>query len=146
MLLHNDVVTDGETKPSSFSGRLRCEERIEHLFLYFRRNTGAVIPNPDFHTIAKASGRGHQGWFIAIAFILGPTLCCRIKAILDQVQKYPCDVLREYVGLPSVRVESPPHGDVEALFFSSCTVIGEIEALLDEGIDIDEPMFARALA
>src|SRR5215471_9194285 len=32
MLLHNDVVTDGEPKPSSFSGGLRCEKRVEHLF------------------------------------------------------------------------------------------------------------------
>jgi hypothetical protein len=55
MLLHNDVVADGEPKPGSFSGRLRCEERVEHLFFNFRWNTRAVIPNPDFHTIAEAS-------------------------------------------------------------------------------------------
>jgi|SRR5215475_3954297 len=35
MLLHNDVVTDGEPKPGSFSGGFRCEERVEHLFFYF---------------------------------------------------------------------------------------------------------------
>src|SRR5262245_35741894 len=105
MLLDDDVVTDGEPKPGSFSGRLRCEERVEHLFFYFRRNTGAVIPNPDFHTIAQTSRRGHQGWFIAIAISLGSTLCCGIKAVRDQVQKHPCNILRKYVGLPSGRVE-----------------------------------------
>src|SRR5262249_15610281 len=62
MLFDNDIVTDGEPKPSSFSGRLGCEEGVEDLFFYFRWNTRAVIPNPDFHTIAKAAGRGHQGW------------------------------------------------------------------------------------
>src|SRR5215471_1961288 len=102
MLLHNDVVTDGEAEPGSFSSRLRCEERVEHLFFYFRWNTRAVIPNPDFHTLAKASCRGHQGWFIAIAIAiaisLGFTLCCRIKAVRDQVQKYPSDILRKHVG------------------------------------------------
>src|SRR6476469_7786 len=107
MLLHNDVVTDRETKPGTLSGGLRCEERIEDLCLYFRWNTRAVIANPDFHTIAKASCRGHQGWFIAIAISinLGPTLCSRIKAVRDQVQKHPRDILRKYVGVPSCRVE-----------------------------------------
>src|SRR5262245_53649171 len=105
MLLYNDVVTDREPEPGSFSGRLRCEERVKHLFHYFRWNTRAVIPNPDFHTIAKASCRGHQGWCIAIASSLSSTLYCRIKAVRDQVQKRPRDVLRKYVGLPSGRVE-----------------------------------------
>src|SRR5215831_6262596 len=105
MLLHNDVVADGEPEPRSFSGRLRCEERVEHLFFYFRWDTRAVIPNPDFHTIAKASCRGDHGRFVAIPISLGSTLCCRIKAVRDKVQKYPRDILRKHVGLPSGRVE-----------------------------------------
>src|SRR5262245_20686966 len=105
MLLHNDVVTDGEPEPGSFSGRLRCEERVEHLLLHLGRNAGAVVTNPNFHTITKASCRGHQGWLIAIAISLGSTLCCRIKAVRDQVQKHPSNILRKYVGLPSGRVE-----------------------------------------
>src|SRR5512132_1859315 len=146
MLLHNDVVTDGEPKPGSLSGRLRCKERVEYLFFNFRWNTRAVIPNSDFHTIAKASCRGHQGWFIAIAISVGSTLCCRIKAVRDQVQKHPRDILRKYVRLASGRVERPLHGNVEALFLSSCTVIGEIEAFLDERIDINNSVFTRAFA
>src|SRR4030095_16339426 len=113
MLFHNDVVTDGEPEPGSFSGRLRCEERVEHLLFYFRWNTRAVIANPDFHTIAKASCRGDQGWFIAIAISLGPTLCCRIKAVRDQVQKHPGDILRKYVGLPSGGAGGPLTGRLE---------------------------------
>src|SRR5215475_10681607 len=105
MLLHNDVVTDGEAKPGSLSGRLRCEERVEHLFFYLRWDTRAVIPNPDFHTIAKAAGRGRKGWFIAIVVSFGTTLCCRIKAVRNQVQKHPREILGKYVGLPSGRVE-----------------------------------------
>src|SRR5215475_1527259 len=105
MLLDNDVVTDGEPKPGSFSGRLRCEERVEHFFFYFRWDTRAIIANPDFYPIAKASCRGHQGWFIAIAICLGSTPCYRIKTVRDQIQKNPRDILRKYVGLPSGRVE-----------------------------------------
>src|SRR5262245_56690856 len=105
MLLDDDVVTDGEPKPGSFSGRLRGEERVEHLLLHVRWDTRAVIPDPDFHSIAKASGRGHKGWFIAIAISFGSTLCCRIKAVRDQIEKHPRNILRKYIGLPSGRVE-----------------------------------------
>ena len=37
MLFNNDVVTDGEPEPSSFSGGLGREERIEHFFLHYDR-------------------------------------------------------------------------------------------------------------
>src|SRR4030095_15830665 len=109
MLLHNDVVTDREPQPGSFSGRLRCEERVEHLFFYFRWNTRAVVANPDFHTIAKAFGRRGKGWLIAIVTGLGFALCCRIKAVRNQVQKHPRDILRKYVGLPSGWGGGTPH-------------------------------------
>src|SRR5512132_2134924 len=107
MLLHNDVVTDGEPKPGSFSGRLRCKEGVEHLFFYFRWNTGAVVPNPDFHTIAKASCRGRKGWFIAIAIAisLSFTLCRGVKSVGDQIEQNPCNVLREDIGLAGGRVQ-----------------------------------------
>src|SRR4029450_8762269 len=105
MLLHNDVVTDGEPKPGSFSGRLGCEERVEHLFFPPRGNPGAIVPNLDFNTVPKAPCRSHKGWLITIAISPGSSLCCRIKAVRDQVQKHPRDILRKYVGFPSGRVE-----------------------------------------
>src|SRR5215475_15620090 len=105
MLLDDDVVTDREPKPGSFSSRLCCEERVENLLFHLERNARAVIPNSDFHTIAEASCRSHKCWLIAIAISLRSTLCCRIKAVRDQVQKRPRDILRKYIGLPSGRVE-----------------------------------------
>src|SRR5512132_3217431 len=105
MLLDDDIVTDGEPKPGTFSGRFRCEERVEHLFFHVRWNTAAVVPNLDFNTVPKTPCRSHKGWLITIATGLGCTLCCRIKAVRDQVQKHPRDVLRKYVGLASGWVE-----------------------------------------
>src|SRR4029450_9852233 len=105
MLLDNDVVTDREPEPGSFSGRLRCEERVEHLFFHVRWNTGAVVPNLDFNTVPKAPCRGHKGWLITIAIGLGFGVCCRIKAVRDQVQKHPRDILRKYVGFSGGRVQ-----------------------------------------
>src|SRR5262245_8675107 len=105
MLLHDDVVTNGEPEHGTFSGILRCEERVEHLLLYLRWDTRAVVRDPDFATTAQAPCRGRQGRFIAISISLGSTLCCRIKAVRDQVQKHARDILRKDVGLPSGRVE-----------------------------------------
>src|SRR5262245_45253706 len=105
MLLDDDIVANGKAKPGALPGRLGCEKRVEHLLLHLRWNAGAVVADPDFHLIAKTSRRGHQGWFIAIAISFGSTLCCRIKAVRDQVQKHPREILGKYVGLPSCRVE-----------------------------------------
>src|SRR5262245_66084769 len=107
MLLYNDVVTDGEPEAGAFSGRLRCEERVEHLFFYVRWNTGAVVPNPDFHSIAKASCRRPKGWLIAIAISLSFTLCRGGKSGGGQIQQDPLDVLREGSGLGGGRVQLP---------------------------------------
>src|SRR5262249_9147616 len=142
MLLHNDVVTDGEPKPGPFSGRLGGEERVEHLFFDFRWNTRAVIPNSDFHTIAKASCRGHQSWFIIIAISLASTLCGRIKAVRDQVQKHPREILRKYVGLPSGRVQRSFERYAKPLLLGPRAMVGKVQALLDDGIDIDNPVLA----
>ena len=53
MLLDDDIVTYGKTEASAFSGRLSCEERIEHLVLHVRLNPGAIVADPDLHTVAK---------------------------------------------------------------------------------------------
>ena len=53
MLLHNNVVADGEAKNGAFSGRFGREKWVEHLFFDVRRHSGPVVANSDFHTIAK---------------------------------------------------------------------------------------------
>jgi hypothetical protein len=39
-------------------------------------------------------------------------------------------------------IKSPLQRDVEALLLCSRTVVGEIERLIDEGVDVDEPMLS----
>ena len=53
MLLHDDVVSDGEAKASAFPGRLGREEGIEHLFLHLSRDARAVIANRDLYAVAE---------------------------------------------------------------------------------------------
>src|SRR5215468_9416587 len=142
MLLDNDIVTDGEAKSGAFSSGFRCEEGIEHLLFHFRWNTGAVVANPDFHTIAKAFGRGCEDWHIVASIRFRLALGRSIEPVRDQIQKRPRDVLREDISLTCRRIKGAFQGDVEALFLSTRPVPGEIEALLNQGIDIDTPVFA----
>src|SRR5262249_8395954 len=51
MLLHDDVVSDGQAKASALASRFCCEERIEHLILNLRWNAGAVVANPNLNFI-----------------------------------------------------------------------------------------------
>jgi hypothetical protein len=52
-LFDDDVVTDRETEAGSFTGRLGREEGIEHLFLDFWQNAGAVVANPNLNFITE---------------------------------------------------------------------------------------------
>ena len=58
VLLDDDIVADGEAESGAFSGRFGRKERIKHLVLNVRRNTCSVIPDRDFHPVAKVFGRG----------------------------------------------------------------------------------------
>src|SRR5262245_53804656 len=104
-------------------------------------NTGAVVANPDFHTIAKTFGRGSKGWHVvsAVRFRLAFGRC--IEAVRDQIQKRPRDVLREDIGLAGGQIKRPLQRDIEALFLGPRPVPGEIEAFLDNGIDVNAPVF-----
>ena len=55
-------------------------------------------------------------------------------------------LLREQIDLSSGRVKGSLQGDIEALLLGPSPVVGEIEALLDQGVDVDRPMLSRALA
>ena len=59
MLLHDDVVSDGQAKASALASGLCREEGIEHLFPYVGRNAHAVVANPDLNFVAEVFRRGH---------------------------------------------------------------------------------------
>ena len=70
MLLDDDVVTDGKTEPSSFTGRLGRKERVEQLLLHLRRDAGAVVAYPDFDLVAEVLGRGGQRRLVVASICL----------------------------------------------------------------------------
>ena len=145
MLLDDDVVTDGQAKPSPFSSRFCREEGIEHLLPDLGRNAGAVVPNPDLYAVAEVLRRSRESGLIAITNVLLFALGRRIKAVdsVGNVRVISCGNTSTLTG---GRIKEPFHIDLEALLLGASTVIGEIEALLDEGVGIDQPMIARAFA
>ena len=81
MLLDDDVVTDGQAKPGPFAGRLCRKERVEQLLLHLGRDTGAVVADPDFDTVAEVLGRGSKRWLVVASICFGLTLRRRVEAV-----------------------------------------------------------------
>src|SRR3974377_2078687 len=141
MLLHDDVVTDGEAKPRAFSGRFGSEERSEQLLLPLWQNTCAIVADTDLYPVAEILGRRGQGRLVVAAIALGFALRRRVEPVRDHVQQNTGDVLGKHVDFTGSRIEGSLQGDGEAGLLGPCPVLGEIEALLDEAIDVDESVF-----
>src|SRR5262245_52370724 len=81
VLFHDDVVANREPKSRALSGRLGCEERLEHLFLHVRSNTCPVIADSDFHMIAKVFGRGRESWIVVAAIGLRSAFARSVESV-----------------------------------------------------------------
>src|SRR6516225_5349090 len=99
MLLHDDVVGDGQAKASALSSGFCRKERIEHLFPDLGRNAGAVVANRDLYVVAEVLRRSSKSRLIALALVPLFALGRCIEAVGDQVQKSPCYLLRVYIDL-----------------------------------------------
>jgi hypothetical protein len=53
MLLHDDVMSDGQAEAGPLSGGFGREKGIEHLFPHLGRNAGAVVANRDLYAVAE---------------------------------------------------------------------------------------------
>ena len=141
MLFHDDVMAEGKPEARPLSGGLRREKRVEHLLPDFGRYARAIVPDPDLDLIAEVPRCRKEGGLIRSRCPLFP-LHCRVEAVRDQIEEHPGDLLRQQLKLACGRIKRPLDGDVEALLLGSRPVIGEVEALLDERIDVSDPALA----
>src|SRR6476619_1134351 len=107
MLLDDDVVSDGKAEAGAFSGWFGCEEGIEHFLLNLGRNADAIVANRNRHAVAEVLRRSRKSRLIATAIVLLFTLGRRIKAVRDQVQKSPCDLLWVHIDFTGGRIKQP---------------------------------------
>src|SRR5687768_13073924 len=146
MLLDDDVVAERQAEPGTLPGGLGGEEWIEHLLPHFRRYAGAVVADCDFDAMAEVPRGCGEHRLIPVARLRHRAPDRRIKAVGNEVQKDAGDLLGIEVDLPGRRVQRLLQRYVEPLLLGTCTVIGEIETLLDDGVDVGRPMLARAMA
>src|SRR5436190_10776434 len=115
MLFNDDIVAQREAKAGSLAGGFCRKERIEHLFLYFGRNAGAVVADSNFDAVTEVLGRGNDGGLVApINFRFA--LRRRVESVRDQVKQHPRDLLREKNGLARGRIERTLQSDIESRF------------------------------
>ena len=139
MLFNDDIVAQREAEAGSLAGGFCRIERIEHLFLHLGRNAGAVVADSNFDAVAEVFGRGNDGGLVT-ATRVRLALGRRVEAVRDQVKQHPRHLLREKHGLARGRIKRALQSDIESRFLGPRSVIGQIEAFLDERVDIDTPV------
>src|SRR5260370_40141492 len=73
MLFHHDVVAHRKAKSGALAGGFGGEKGIEHLLLYFQRDPGAVVADPDFHLATEGfCGRAQRRVKTLLASFLAP--------------------------------------------------------------------------
>jgi hypothetical protein len=147
VLLGHDVVTDREAKAGALAGGLGGEERREHLCLHVRRDTHTVVADARLDLIPEVARRHPQDRTInpadlavLLAFLRG------IKAVSEQVEKHACDILGNQLDRTKTGFEVALDRDVEFLILCADAMVGEVERLLDQWVDIDVLALAAAAA
>src|SRR5258708_12087311 len=134
-----------QAKAGPFAGRFGGEERIEFLFPPLGRDARAVVADMSFRPVAEASCRRAEHRFkglVCFGLVLGGS----VEAVGDQIEQCPGNLLRIYFCRTRVRVEVAIEGDAETGLFRPRAVIGEIEAFLDQGVDVSGSVLAASLA
>jgi hypothetical protein len=102
------------------------EERVENLLLDVGWDACTIVANADFYPVACYC---LQPRFKAIAGRLC-ALGCGVKSVRDQVQKHPSNFLRVNIRNSDRRIQIAFQRDVETLFLSAGSMLGEVEALV----------------
>ena len=103
--------------------------------------TSSGMPVPlsridDFHGVAEVAGRRRDRRFVG-AGLRRLALLRRVESVADEIEQHARQLLRMALDLAGLRVEALFDRDVEAGLFGARAVIGEVQRLLDELIDVD---------
>src|SRR5438034_1367845 len=146
VLLDNDVEAQRKPETGTFAWRFGSEEWVEHLLPHLGRNARAVIANSDFDAVTEVSGCGGKRRLIIIEAIFGLAFYCRIETVRDQVEQHARDLLRQQFGFAGGGIEILLQPDLKTLLLDAGAVVGELEALANQRIDVDSAPLTRAIA
>src|SRR6516162_1474268 len=145
VLLCYDLVAYGQAKPRALTRRLGGEEGLEQLLPVFRRNADPVVAHPDLDANGDFARRDLQhGAERRVSFAAAQA--SGIKTIADEVQEHPGHVLGHDLDRWDIAAEVALHGDIEALVLGAGAVIGEVQGLLDQRVQIGGLPVATAAA
>src|SRR6516225_2973092 len=144
VLLGDDLVADRQSKPGTLAGRLGREERLEQLVPVFQGNTHAIVTHPDFDAFAEFAGRDLQCRAVSSVALAAP-LVGGIEAIAYEVEEHAGQLLRHDVNRCELAVEVVLQRDVEIRILRARPVIGVVQSLLGERVQIGQlPLIAAA--
>ena len=113
MLFHDNIVAHRKAESGSLTCWFGRKERIEHLFLHFGGDAGAVVVNANFHGASQILRRRAEYRLKAGIIVLGLALGRGIKSVRDQVEKGTSDFLRKRFDCTGAWVEVALQGDIE---------------------------------
>src|SRR3981189_960627 len=146
VLLDNDVEAQRKPETCAFARRFGGEEWVEHLLSHLWRNACAVVANSDFDAATEVSRRGGKRRLITIEAIFGLAFHCRIETVRDEVEQHARDLQRQQFGFAGGGIEILLQPDLKTLFLGAGAVVGELEALANQRIDVDSAPLTRAIA
>src|SRR5271165_2653040 len=126
VLLHNDVVADRQAEPGALAGRLGGEKRLEQFVPDVGRNPNAVVADADLDRVTEIARRHLQRRAEVRCDTVALAFGRRVKAVCEQVEEI--------------------ERDVELLVLGAGAVIGKVERLLDQIVEVDHAMLAALAA
>ena len=69
-----------------------------------------------------------------------------VESIRDQIEQNARDFLRIDIRSADRRIKTALHRNIEVWLFSSCAMISQIQALIDDRVDVGETVLAGTLA
>ena len=146
MLFGDDFIADRQSEPGALATRFCGEKRLEELVPDLGRNAAAVVAHPHLNGFAKIV-RGHrQCWsevrtiHLSLAFIRG------VEGIAEEIEEHARHILRHKRDRRDIFAVGSFYRHVEVLILSAGAVIGEIERLFDQPVEVDVLSIAAAAA
>ena len=143
MRFRDNIVSDRQPEPGALTRRLGGEKRLKQLVHDTRRNAGAIVAHADFHGASNLARRDRQRRLKAGVRGAACSLTGGIKSVAEQVQEGARHVLRVHLDRGHAFAEVPFQGDVEALILRTCAVVGEVQCLIDQRVQINHTPFGR---
>src|SRR6185437_16024251 len=142
--LGDDVVADRKAEPGALAGGLGGEKWLEQLVAVLGLDAGAVIAHANLDPIGNFAGGDFEHRPKGRVAGLPAALAGGVEAVADQVEEDAGDILRNQLDRCDRGGEIALQGDVEILVLGAGYVIGEVEVVLDEGVEVGGLALAAA--